>query len=118
MLEEHIAFRLRLIAGWRWIAAGVVSGLAMTPATTAITDALPVAQQGVGSAMNDLARELGGALDCRARQRAAIDLPPPAAPDRATRAARRARSILPGPGLPVRSHQLHICLTGLFLRIH
>jgi len=41
---------------------GVGMGLAMTPATTAITDALPVAQQGVGSAMNDLARELGGAL--------------------------------------------------------
>jgi len=37
-------------------------GLAMTPATAAITDALPVAKQGVGSAVNDLARELGGAL--------------------------------------------------------
>ncbi|MFR9797996.1 MFS transporter [Streptomyces sp. MS06] len=37
-------------------------GLAMTPATTTITDALPPAQQGVGSAVNDLARELGGAL--------------------------------------------------------
>jgi hypothetical protein len=37
-------------------------GLAMTPATAAITDALPLAKQGVGSAMNDLARELGGAL--------------------------------------------------------
>jgi MFS family permease len=41
---------------------GAGSGLAMTPATTAITDALPTAKQGVGSAMNDLARELGGAL--------------------------------------------------------
>ncbi|MFD6555348.1 MFS transporter, partial [Streptomyces sp. NPDC058398] len=37
-------------------------GLAMTPATTAITDALPRSLQNVGSAMNDLARELGGAL--------------------------------------------------------
>jgi hypothetical protein len=37
-------------------------GLAMTPATSAITEALPASQQGVGSAMNDLARELGGAL--------------------------------------------------------
>jgi hypothetical protein len=36
--------------------------LAMTPATAAITDALPREKQGVGSAMNDLARELGGAL--------------------------------------------------------
>jgi hypothetical protein len=34
----------------------------MTPATAAITDALPKEKQGVGSAMNDLARELGGAL--------------------------------------------------------
>ena len=41
---------------------GAGMGLAMTPATAAITDALPVAKQGVGSAMNDLARELGGAL--------------------------------------------------------
>jgi hypothetical protein len=38
------------------------AGLAMTPATAAITDALPKEKQGVGSAMNDLARELGGAL--------------------------------------------------------
>jgi hypothetical protein len=37
-------------------------GLAMTPATAVITDALPREKQGVGSAMNDLARELGGAL--------------------------------------------------------
>jgi DNA-binding transcriptional regulator YbjK len=41
---------------------GVGMGLAMTPATSAITDALPEARQGVGSAVNDLARELGGAL--------------------------------------------------------
>ena len=41
---------------------GIGMGLAMTPATTAITEALPAAQQGVGSAMNDLAREVGGAL--------------------------------------------------------
>jgi EmrB/QacA subfamily drug resistance transporter len=49
-----------LLAGLVPLGAGM--GLAMTPATTAITDALPVAKQGVGSAMNDLARELGGAL--------------------------------------------------------
>ena len=41
---------------------GIGMGLAMTPATTVITDALPIAKQGVGSAVNDLARELGGAL--------------------------------------------------------
>jgi EmrB/QacA subfamily drug resistance transporter len=41
---------------------GAGMGAAMTPATSAITAALPRAQQGVASAMNDLARELGGAL--------------------------------------------------------
>ncbi|MDL4821977.1 MFS transporter [Actinomadura opuntiae] len=41
---------------------GAGMGLAMTPATASITDALPPEKQGVGSAMNDLARELGGAL--------------------------------------------------------
>jgi len=49
-----------LLAGLLPLGAGM--GLAMTPAITAITDALPVAQEQVGSAMNDLARELGGAL--------------------------------------------------------
>jgi len=34
----------------------------MTPATAAITEGLPAAQQGVGSALNDLSREVGGAL--------------------------------------------------------
>lgn len=43
-------------------ALGLGMGLAMPPATTAITDALPRAEQGVASAMNDLTRELGGAL--------------------------------------------------------
>jgi MFS family permease len=41
---------------------GTGSGLAMPPATSAITSALPAAQQGVASAMNDLSRELGGAI--------------------------------------------------------
>ena len=49
-----------LLTGLVPLGAGM--GLAMTPATAAITDALPVAKQGVGSAINDLARELGGAL--------------------------------------------------------
>ena len=34
----------------------------MTPATSGITSALPAARQGVGSALNDLSRELGGAV--------------------------------------------------------
>lgn len=41
---------------------GAGMGLAMTPATAAITDALPPSLQNVGSAVNDLSRELGGAL--------------------------------------------------------
>jgi EmrB/QacA subfamily drug resistance transporter len=41
---------------------GAGMGAAMTPATSAITGALPAAQQGVGSALNDLSRELGGAV--------------------------------------------------------
>ncbi len=49
-----------LLAGLPLCGAGM--GTAMTPATTIITDALPRAQQGVASAMNDLARELGGVL--------------------------------------------------------
>jgi hypothetical protein len=49
-----------LVAGLIPLGAGM--GAAMTPATSGITDALPVSQQGVGSALNDLSRELGGAL--------------------------------------------------------
>jgi MFS family permease len=49
-----------ILAGLAPLGAGM--GLAMTPATTAVTGALPPAEQGVASAMNDLARELGGAL--------------------------------------------------------
>jgi EmrB/QacA subfamily drug resistance transporter len=49
-----------LLAGLLPLGAGM--GAAMTPATAAITEALPASQQGVGSALNDLARELGGAL--------------------------------------------------------
>ena len=41
---------------------GIGMGVAMTPATAAITEALPAEQQGVGSALNDLSREVGGAL--------------------------------------------------------
>ncbi|MFY9927721.1 MAG: MFS transporter [Streptosporangiaceae bacterium] len=41
---------------------GVGMGCAMTPATSAITSALPAQKQGVASAVNDLSREVGGAL--------------------------------------------------------
>ncbi|MGV9706038.1 MFS transporter [Streptomyces sp. NPDC003483] len=49
-----------ILAGLIPLGAGM--GLAMTPATAAITDALPSRLQNVGSAVNDLSRELGGAL--------------------------------------------------------
>ncbi|HET6151600.1 MAG TPA: MFS transporter [Marmoricola sp.] len=49
-----------VVAGLIPLGAGMA--LAMTPATSAITEALPDAQQGVGSALNDLSRELGGAF--------------------------------------------------------
>jgi EmrB/QacA subfamily drug resistance transporter len=49
-----------LLAGL--IPLGVGMGAAMTPATAAITEGLPAEQQGVGSALNDLSREVGGAL--------------------------------------------------------
>jgi EmrB/QacA subfamily drug resistance transporter len=54
----HTPYTL-LVAGL--IVLGVGMGAAMTPATSAITEALPAAQQGVGSALNDLSREVGGA---------------------------------------------------------
>ena len=41
---------------------GVGMGCAMTPATSAITSVLPAQKQGVASAINDLSREVGGAL--------------------------------------------------------
>ncbi len=41
---------------------GFGMGAAMTPATTWITESLPRAQQGVASALNDLSREVGGAI--------------------------------------------------------
>ena len=44
------------------IPLGAGMGLATTPATSGITSALPAARQGVGSALNDLSRETGGAV--------------------------------------------------------
>jgi EmrB/QacA subfamily drug resistance transporter len=58
-LDGHSSY-WPLLVGLVPLGAGMA--LAMTPATAAITDALPREKQGVGSAMNDLARELGGAL--------------------------------------------------------
>jgi EmrB/QacA subfamily drug resistance transporter len=47
-------------AGFMVVSIGI--GLAMTPATTAIVGSLPLAKQGVASAVNDTTREVGGAV--------------------------------------------------------
>ncbi|MUN37024.1 MFS transporter [Actinomadura litoris] len=88
-----------LLAGLIPLGAGM--GLAMPPATAAVTDALPPEKQGVGSAMNDLARELGGALGIavlgslvQSAYRANLDpegLPAPAAEQARTSLATAAR---------------------------
>lgn len=62
-----ILSRLTQDSGYWLLAIGLVilgagMGLAMTPATSGITGALPAAKQGVGSALNDLSRETGGAV--------------------------------------------------------
>jgi MFS family permease len=49
-----------LLAGLLMLGAG--AGLSTAPATTAIVAALPAEKQGVASAVNDTAREVGGAL--------------------------------------------------------
>jgi EmrB/QacA subfamily drug resistance transporter len=58
-LDTDSSYLLMLVG---LVPLGIGMGAAMTPATTAITEALPLAQQGVGSALNDLSREVGGAL--------------------------------------------------------
>ena len=49
-----------VLPGLLVIGAGV--GLAMSPSTAAITSSLPEEKQGVASALNDTAREMGGAV--------------------------------------------------------
>ncbi|HEX6421986.1 MAG TPA: MFS transporter [Acidimicrobiales bacterium] len=51
---------LHILAGLVPLAAGV--GLATTPATASIVASLPASKQGVASAVNDTAREVGGAV--------------------------------------------------------
>jgi EmrB/QacA subfamily drug resistance transporter len=50
----------QFFAGFMIVVIGI--GLAMTPATTAIVNSLPLAKQGVASAVNDTTREVGGAI--------------------------------------------------------
>jgi EmrB/QacA subfamily drug resistance transporter len=44
------------------LVTGIGIGLATAPATTAIVSSLPAERQGIGSAVNDLTREVGGAF--------------------------------------------------------
>lgn len=48
--------------GWALATMGVGMGFTMAPATESIMGSLPVAKAGVGSAMNDTTRQVGGAL--------------------------------------------------------
>ena len=59
--------RIDVDLAYGWFAAGLVlfaagMGLAGTPSTTAITESLPESKQGVASAVNDTAREIGSAF--------------------------------------------------------
>jgi MFS family permease len=47
---------------WRWIFLSIGIGLITAPATSAIMGAVPDNKQGVASAVNDAAREIGAAL--------------------------------------------------------
>lgn len=63
----YFAFTLTVDVRWwhmivGFVLLGVGFGLAMVPATNSIMGAIPEEKLGVGSAMNDTTRELGGAL--------------------------------------------------------
>jgi EmrB/QacA subfamily drug resistance transporter len=62
---------LLLLGGLVLLGVGVA--LATTPATTAIVSSLPASKQGVASAVNDLSREVGGALGIAVLGSALID---------------------------------------------
>lgn len=60
-----------LLAGL--VLLGVGAAFATTPATTAIVSSLPADKQGVASAVNDLSREVGGALGIAVLGSALVD---------------------------------------------
>jgi MFS family permease len=62
---------LQLLVGFLLLGGG--TALATTPATTAIVSSLPPDKQGVASAVNDLTREVGGALGIAVLGSALID---------------------------------------------
>ncbi|SNQ45750.1 Major Facilitator Superfamily transporter [Frankia canadensis] len=108
-----------LVVAFGLFPLGFGMGLAMTPATTAITDSLPARMQGVGSAVNDLSRELGGALGIAvlgsllgSAYRSHLTLPdavPPALADR----ARSSFGLAAHLGEPIRTHAQTAFVDGL-----
>jgi EmrB/QacA subfamily drug resistance transporter len=60
MPAENISFNGDVL--WRMIVLAVGMGLTMAPATESIMGSLPRAKAGVGSAVNDTTRQVGGAL--------------------------------------------------------
>jgi EmrB/QacA subfamily drug resistance transporter len=113
---------------WRFfiglIPLGAGMGLAMTPATTAVTNSLPPSLQGVGSAVNDLSREVGGALGIAvlgslltAVYSSRLDLPGTPAPE--AEAAKHSLGVAAHLGGPVLTHAqaafvdgMHVALFG------
>lgn len=109
--------RYWVIAVLLWV-GGTGMGWGMTPATASITDALPEAEQGVASAMNDVAREVGGALGIAvlgsvlgSGYRSALDLPPGS--DRVASVARESVGAATQLGGPVRDAARDAFVTGL-----
>lgn len=106
-----------VIAVLLWV-GGTGMGWGMTPATASITDALPEAEQGVASAMNDVAREVGGALGIAVLgsvlsggYRSALDLPPGS--ERIATAARESVGAATHIGGPVRDAARDAFVIGL-----
>jgi MFS transporter, DHA2 family, multidrug resistance protein len=58
--SQHISYPALVL--WREIALSFGMGLVMAPATESIMGSLPRAKAGVGSAVNDTTRQVGGAL--------------------------------------------------------
>lgn len=106
-----------VIAVLLWV-GGTGMGWGMTPATASITDSLPEAEQGVASAMNDVAREVGGALGIAVLgsvlsggYRSALDLPPGS--ERIAGAARESVGAATQFGGPVRDAARDAFVSGL-----
>jgi len=106
-----------VIAVLLWV-GGTGMGWGMTPATASITDALPEAEQGVASAMNDVAREVGGALGIAVLgsvlsggYRSALDLP--AGSGQIAAAARESVGAATQIGGPVRAAARDAFVSGL-----